>query len=136
MLWYFDSRWAFIFHLLPLSYRIGIILDIVVLSKARDYRQRYMGYVLYCGVYYNALYFSVIHEKSRMDQGRFVGYSRWKIWSYISVLTDHITSNLLKAMSRKFYLVYSWTLCFILYCKILGRWCLKWNGVWSLVKFS
>ena len=43
---------------------------------------------------------------SIMDQEKFAEDGLQKVWS----VADHITSNFLKAVFRKFYLVYSWTL--------------------------
>ena len=43
-----------------------------------------------------------------MDQVKFVEDNLQKIWSDMSPWADHITSNFLKAVFHKFYLVYSW----------------------------
>ena len=49
-----------------------------------------------------------------MDQVKFVEDSLQKIWSDMVCLSDmvyHITSNFLKAVFHKFYMVHSWILC-------------------------
>ena len=50
--------------------------------------------------------FQEVHgaKYSRMDQVKFMKDSRWKIWIWI-------TSNFLKAVFHKFYLIHSWILC-------------------------
>ena len=65
------------------------------------YHSKIMGHTLKIGKNTSGDKYSI------MDQEKFAEDGLQKVWS----VADHITSNFLKAVFRKFYLVYSWILC-------------------------